>query len=642
MSSSIAHRLRTLFESTPPFSMLPPEALEEILTDISIEYYQTGEILLEQGSTTHRGLYIVESGTVRLMDVENQRLIDKLGEGETFGAFGLIKGGMTIYEAKAIEPAVCALLKGDRFHALYDRYEDFANFFESDFQRYVRHIDKEMDVSGAHLLFSRRLNQFVHRGLVTCAPDTTAQQAARLMRKESVDSLIVMHEGRMQGILTDGDLRNKLVARGQSPETPVRRLMSHPVHAIPADASLFEAMMQMLHAGVNRLVVMQPGDRAHAPLAVLTDRDVAHYRGQDPVATTQRIQNAPSIKELVSIRAATSEQLLRLYRQGVQPEMLNQIMSVVYDRLAIRVLELAESELRAASPDLYVDVPWVWMSLGSGGRQEMALNSQQHNALLYANPASAEEGARAEAWLAALATRAGEGLASCGFSLSPFVAKDARWRKPLREWKLLYRGWIHESEAEALGQVGLFFDLRGIYGARELVDELKTDIIDVLNVQAMTEQRPFLPLLAAGALQHKPPLSFFKRFVLQRTGDRHTFDIRETGILPIVEAARVLALEMRQLESTNTIERLRAAANAFPEMDRALGDALEAYRHLIDFRVEHQLRSFEAGETPHNRIDPSSLRKVQQNLMRNVFSQVADFQEALSKRHAPAKGRFRN
>ncbi len=642
--SSIAERLRNLFVTTPPFSALPPEAIEEVLTDLSIEYYRPGEVLMEQGTTMHKGLYIVESGTVRLMDVENQRLIDKCSEGDTFGAFGLMKGGMTIYEAKAVEPTVCALLRGERFQNLFDKYNDFANFYENDAKRYVRHIDKEMDVTGAHLLLDRRLNQFVHRGLVTCAPDTTAQQAARIMRRESVDSILVVHDGKMIGIMTDGDLRNKLVARGQSPDTPVRRLMTTPVLTISTDASLFRAMMIMLNERVNRLVMVQQNDRGATPMGLLTDRDIAHYRGQDPVATTQRIHRAPSISELVSIRAAVSEQLLRLYRQGVQPEMLNSIMSVIYDSLAIRVIELVERDLRQEVPDLRVELPWVWIRLGSGGRQEMALNSQQHNALLYGNPSSPEEAERAEKWFNHLAGRVNEGLAFCGFTMSEYVARDARWRRSLRDWKMTFREWILQSGEEDLRHAGVFFDMRGIYGDKTLIADLKQDIIDALNVQAMDPDRKFLSLLTANALQNKPPLSFLRRFVLQRSGEhRNTFDIRARGILPVVDAARILALEMRNLESSSTFERLRRAADSFPELSRILGDALDAYRHLVDFRLEDQLRAFEAGEPPNNRIDPFVLRKVQQNLLRNVFTQVADLQDAMSKRFAPPnRGRHKS
>lgn len=644
MSSAITSRIHDLLEESPPFNMLPERTRKEILADISIEYFKEGEVLIEQGSTAHKGLYIVESGVVRLMDVEKQRLIDKCSEGDVVGSFGLLKGGAAIYEAKAVEPTVCVFLKGERFRQLVTTYPEFNEYFENDVKQFVRHIDREMDVAGAHLLFNRRLNQFEHRQPVTCPIDATVQQAARIMRRESVDSILVMQDGKVAGIVADSDLRNKLIARGLSVDTPVRRIMASPVVTISSGASLFEAMMMMLNRHVNRLVVVRENsDGNEEPLSVLTDRDAAHFRGQDPVATVRRIANATDVSELVSIRSATHEQLLRLYRQGVQPEMLNGIMSVVYDGLVRRVVELVERDLRSRHADMRVDLPWVWLRLGSGGRQEMALNSQQHNALMYANPRSQEEALKAELWFDKIAGRVNEGMALCGFTMSPIVARDLRWRKPLREWKKTYREWILQSDGGELADAGLFFDLRPIYGPEAMVTELKLDLIDALNVQEMDPSRNFLALMSRHALEKTPPLSLFRRFVLQRSGEhRNTFDLRDRGVLPVVNAVRLLAIELRYFESTNTFDRLRYAADALPELSKVLLSAIEAYRHLVDYRLEDQLRAFESGETPKNHIDPFTLRKVQQNLLRNVFSVVAELQDAMTKRYATSRARSKD
>lgn len=640
-SSAIADRIRSLIEHTPPFDRLTEDQRASLLTDIAVEYYSTGEVIIEQGSTAHKGLYIVESGTIRLMDVDNQRLLDKCGEGDFFGSFGLIKGGASIYEAKAVEPTVCALLKAARFHQVYEQNEEIAAFFESDIKRYVRRMDKEVDVTGAHLLFNRRLHQLVHREPVICSPRTTARQAAQMMRRERVGSVVVMEEGRIAGIVTTRDLCDRLVAQGLSHEVPVTAIMTTPVTTIGTDASLFEAMMTMINGRINRLIITRPEDDTEEVTGILTDRDVAHFRGQDPIATIDRIQHAQSVAELVSIRADTNEQMWRLYRQGLQAEMINRIMSVVYDRLVVRILELADRDLRWKHGDLHVDLPWAWVRIGSGGRREMVLNSQQANMLIHANPESEEQAKRAEKWFGLVATRVNDGMQACGFTPSDFVARDSRWRKSLREWKRTYREWILQADAKRVAGAGIFFDLRVIYGQRALVDELKADIVDALNVQAMDPDRTFLQMMATDALEQRPPLNFLKRFIVERSGSqRHTINIRDRGTLPVVEAARVLALELRYLESTNTVDRLQYAAEALPEMSRILEATLEAYRFLVDFRLEEQLRAFESGEEPSNRIDPYALRKLQQNLIRNTFSTVLDFQESIAQRYNLHKKRL--
>lgn len=629
-SSTIIERISALLEKSAPFSGLPEDERKALLSDVSIEYFDAGEIIIQQGVTTHTGLYIVESGLVRLMDVAQQRLIDKAGEGDDFGSFGLIKGGAVIYEAKAVDPTVCALVRGDRFQQLYEKYDDFAAHFDSEIKMYVRRMGSAIDVTGAHLLFSRSFNQFAHRRLVTCESGLTAQRAAVLMKREGVDSLIVIQGGKLLGILTDSDLRNGIVAQANSADMPVRKIMTAPAITLPNNASLYDAMTLMLSRRVHRLVLVDPED-ASKPVGVVTDRDISHFRALDPVATAGRIDNASSVEELVTIRAATSEQLLNLYRQGAQPEMLNRLMMVFYDRLVIRILQLVERELHDQQPELSVGLKWAWIRLGSGGRQEMALNSEQHNALVYADPEGEAEARRAEKWFNRIAEGVNTGLERCGFQPSEYVARDSRWRRPLRAWKRTYREWILQSDEESLAPTPIFFDLRCVFGDPTLVEQIKQDLVDALNVQAMDENRAFLRLMAMHAMEHRPPTGILRK-MLDAVGEgRHSFDVQKGGVIPIVDASRVLALEIRYLESTNTFDRLRRAAKEMTDLSKTIEDALEAYQYLVDFRLESQLRAVEAGDLPVNEID--TLNKMQQRLLRNAFSRAADLQEALARRY---------
>ena len=177
-------------------------------------------------------------------------------------------------------------------------------------------------------------------------------------------------------------------------------------------------------------------------------------------------------------------------------------------------------------------------------------------------------------------------------------------------------------------------DVLAAHDGTELVGEMKQDIEDALNVQAMDTSREFFEMMAANALSRKPPVSFLGRFQLERRGEhRGTFDIRERGVLPVVDAVRVLALEQRYLDTTNTFDRLRAVSRSVPELSDVLEETLNAYRFLVDFRLEDQLTAFENGEKLDNQIEPQSLRKAQQSLLRNMFSTVAGLQEVVAERY---------
>jgi len=205
---------------------------------------------------------------------------------------------------------------------------------------------------------------------------------------------------------------------------------------------------------------------------------------------------------------------------------------------------------------------------------------------------------------------------------------------PLRRWKKTYRSWIFQAERDALAAVPPFFDLRYVYGHRPLFEALRLDVEDALNVQAMDTERNFMGLLAALALENTPPLSFFGRFVLERSGEeRRSFNIQERGVRPIVDAARILGLELRYVVSSSTYDRLRHAAESIPELAEPIGKALEAYQLLVDVRMAHQLRAVEANEPPNNQVDPATLTKVQRNLLRAAFGAVSTLQDAVARRY---------
>lgn len=641
-SSSILERIQTLLKQTKPFGDLPDDVRGSLLSDITIEYFQDGDVIIEQGSTTHRGLYIVESGTVRIMNVDDQHLLKKCGEGDQFGAFPIIKRGASIYEAKAVEPTVCALLSTKRFVQLLDEQEVVSSFFENDIQQYLRRMETYVDVGGAHLLFSRRLEELGLPTPITCEPEHVVRDVARLMTKNNTDAVLVKNSGRLVGILTDSDIRRRVVGKELPYDTPVRKIMSRPVATITSDASLFDAVMRMLDRRVNRLVVIRKEGRVYEPLGILTDRDIAHFRGKDPLATAAHIDHLKSPTQLTSIREEVNEQLQSLFEQGVSPEQLGRLVATLYDRFAVRAIEMIEREMRASSSLQSPNLSWVWLRLGSSGRQETVLNSEQHNALLYDNPSTEKEAELAAIWFRHLAERVSETLSLWGFPMSDLIASDPRYCKSLTDWKRQFREWILQAGYQGVEESLRFFDLRSIYGKTDLLRTLKQHIEDALNVQAFDSDRHFLKLMAEHAMSYSPPRTFFERYVRPRTGEGNVpYDLRVRGILPVVEIARVLAIDLRYLESTNTFDRLRFAMVRLPEIRGVLEAALDAYRNMVDLRLEHQLNQVEGGAVPTNEIDVSSLSRLQQQFLHRSSSAVTELQEAIAKRYRITRKRSR-
>ncbi|CAN5290176.1 hypothetical protein BH24ACT19_BH24ACT19_08150 [soil metagenome] len=465
---------------------------------------------------------------------------------------------------------------------------------------------------------------------MVCDPGATAREAATIMRRESVDSAVVVRGGRVFGILTDMELRDGLVAEAAPVETPVGQLMSERVVRLRADAPVFEALMAMMRERAYHVVITD-GLGPEAPLlGVVSDKDISRAQGYSPAFVLERAEEADSVAELARIRGETTGLILSLERRGVRPRDLIAINTEVNDRLMVRALGLAEAELAETSPGLRVDLPWAWLSLGSEGRGEMGLLTDQDNALVYADPSNPEEAEKAERWFRELAERANLALYECGFALCEggVMARNPKWRGPSSGWKETFRRWILEPEAQALADAATFFDLHGLYGESTLVEELKTAM-----ERALSEESRFLPFLARNVVADRPSPSFF-RSVVERFGRRSDYlDIKQSGTKPLTDIARLLAMQLRYLDSSNTFDRFRYAAKALPEMSKTIEQASDAYGHLVELRFDRHLRDIERGEKPNNRIDPNALSKTRRDMLRVALSTVGEVKDGIAHRY---------
>ena len=630
-NSIVTDRISGLLDGTPAFDRLPEDERRNLLGRVSLRYFGQDAVILEQGTTAHEFLYIIESGYVRLSEKESGRLVDEYGERDIFGNFGLLKGGPLPFEVRAIEPTVCVLVEAGVFRELYESHEEFAAFFDKDLRDPPADGEPGFDASGSRLLFGTTIGELVGRGPVVCSPKATARDAARGMRDENVDSVVVKDDEQVLGILTDIDLRNKIVASGISPETPAEDLMHRSVLRMPTDAPVFQALMEMMRYQTYHVVVSESTGPDSKLLGVISDKDISRAQGNSPAFMTERVEQTNAPKDLYGIRGEIDKLLIGLERQGVKPKDLVTINTELNDHLMKHLVSLVETEMRETNPDLYVDLPWAWLSLGSEGRCEMSLLTDQDNALLYADPEDEEEAEKAEEWFRALAWRANEVLAEAGFALceGDIMARNPKWRQSLSGWRETFRGWILTPNADVLVLASTFFDLRGLYGDMSLVEELKSSIFETLE-----KERRFLPFMVQNALGNRPPLSFFRRFVLERSGEyRHTFNIKRRGLRPLVDTARILAIELRYLSSANTVDRFEHIIREMPAMASIAENALDAYNYLDERRFIHHLRAIERGEKLNNQINPSDLNNTQQNMLKVVFATVQETQEALARRY---------
>ena len=624
--ASLSAQIADLLAETEPFDILSDEERQSLLQKMTLELYAPGELILQQGDDIHRALYVVTEGLVRLQEAESNRTVDMAGAGSQFGSYGLLQGGALPYEARAVQQTSCALIAADSFRRLIDENEAFRAYFEADIQRYVRMLDEDIDASGAFLLFDTTLGDVLRAEPPTVEVGATILETARAMAELDTDAVVLVQDRVPMGVVTEGDLVKRVLAQQIATGDSVMTLVERPPVALGTNERLFDAMRTMMRERIRRVVVVDGEDGRLRGL--LTAEDMSHYRGLDPVATTERLERARSVEELAGLRADSSRRLYRLYHQGVHSEDLLDLVTEVDDQLKRQVLRTVEAELAAELGDDVFHGPWAWLTFGASGRRESVLRAWQDNGLVYADPDPAEA-ERAAAYYERLATRAVKALQQCGFG-DPENGIDAgseAFRQPLSSWRAAYQAWASGTDAEATSRAALCFDLRTLYGDDELGEALRQTVAATLPNERLAK------ILAREGTRIDVPLSTFGRIEVDEVGGRTGLDLRTRAVQPIVRLARAMAVDAGYLESANTFDRLREVARTDHPLASQAKGLVPPFTTLVDIHLREQMQAAERGERPSDLVDPDALHKSQQNLLKETLKSVQSSQSAIRKHY---------
>ena len=475
-------------------------------------------------------------------------------------------------------------------------------------------------------LFLHRTRELIARSPVTCAPDTSARDIARLLTQERVGSVVVVDAGRPVGIVTDRDLRTKIVAAGCDPVgARAATIMSAPLTAIGPDSFAFEALVEMTRREIHHLPVI---DEARL-VGVLSSRDFLHLQTTHPIMVAREIGIATSLSELASLARRTTTLIGTLVRQGGSADDVGQIVAELNDRLVARVLQLTESSLAAAGGGA-PPVPYCWLLFGSEARREQTLRTDQDNGLVYADPPP-QLAAAAAAYFARFAEEAVGGLIAVGFPRCPgnVMASNPRLCQPVSVWAASFHRWIDHPSPEELLAASIHFDLRPLDEASGLADALR----NVIRREAPSS-KVFLGLLARDVVDRRVPVTLFGNIHTASSGrHRGTVDLKAAGVTQLVGAARVDALELA-LSETNTIARFRQAGERGIYTADETREIPDAYRFLMRLRLVHQLEQLAAGAEPDNHVDPRQLSRADALLLRDAQKTVERVQAGLRLRFA--------
>jgi len=631
MILTVANRLA----KHPPFDKLDRELLDRIAKRIRIRYLEPGEVVFEQGSMPGPEFYVLVKGEIEVRQQVDGKdvLADVCDDGDIFGVRALLGDRPYAATTQAKDDTLLYVLSKDQLHELVAAAPRVAMFFAADFAADVPQLGETNRLVAVRE--ARRHERAAEAGddvrrvdpvrdVLTCNTETTIRDAASMMSERNVGSILIVDEERRPiGIVTDSDLRAKVVGKGRDVSDLISEIMSSPVLTIDEQTTLSSMIATVMKKHLHHFAVTEDGTPNTPVTGIVSEHDILKTQGSHPTVILTEISRAKTKERLRVLRDQAEELLRRYLEDEVGMSFLANMISEINDTLIRRAIRLSLQEL--AGRGLQPPVPFCWLALGSEGREEQLLRTDQDNAILYADPGD-DDGA-AERFYLELGRLVVDVLVEAGFERCPgdIMASNPKWNQPLAEWKRYFSRWIREPENIAVMHTNIFFDFRPVFGENALAAELKGHIFESIKVD-----RAFLSFFALNATRNPPPLSFFRNMVVERSGEhRDAFDIKARAMMPLADAARVLVYDLGIDIYGSTAERWQRIGETHEHLARLASEAGMAYEILMRIRALEGLNRGSSGRYVHIK----ELNKLERQTLRSTFSVVKDVQLMLTSRY---------
>ncbi len=610
--------IRDFLSAHHPFDQLPDQALDKMPGKLQVRYFRRDATIPAAGSIDDY-LYLVRSGAVEIHGLQDE-LLARLGEGDLFGYRASHMEGHERFTGTALEDSLVYQLPAADVDEFCREHPQFSYFFEPAGGDRLRDAISNTGEDGSSQLglMATQIGEMISRLPITMPPFATIQQTAEVMSDERVSSILITEaDESLTGIVTDRDLRRRVVAKGLDTSLPISEIMTPDPYTLDASDYAFDAMLQMARTNIHHLPILRNGKIA----GMLTATDFAERHTTSAVYLVSSIYKQDEVSGLASISAKLPQLLLNLAAADATANSIGHVITAVVDSITTRLLQLAEEQFGPPP------VAYAWVAAGSQARSEQTAKSDQDNCLLLDDSYIPSEHGD---YFKKLSQFVCDGLNACGYVYCPgeMMATTDKWRQPLATWKNYFDGWVDQPEPKALMLTCVFFDLRCIAGEKRLFTELREYLLNKTRGNQI-----FLAYMAGNALSSKPPLGFFRNFVLISGGEHdHTFDLKHNGIVPIVDLARVYALAAGS-QAINTQDRLKEVASGGEVSHGGAHDLRDALEFVSSLRIKHQAKQIRAGIPPDNYMSPDDLSHFERSHLKDAFSVVRTMQSVLSQRY---------
>lgn len=627
--NTIAVRVADFLKKYPPFNIISPEDLQHLSQQVKVIYLEKDTVLFRAQDAAHQYFYIVKEGAITLKQERGGQSVtmDICDEGDIFGIRPMV--AKTDYEMDAVaeEESIVYGVPLQDFMPILDKNKNVGLYLIESFTSKNRD-SLSSDFKYLQAASTQNYQDFFelqpapyNRNIITASPNDSVQQIASVMTQSRISSMVIVDEQNLPiGIITDKDLRKQIASGVFSVDMLSSQCMSSPVLTFPRKMTISEAQFAMIKHNISRLVITQDGTR-HTPVrGILTPHDIEIVRGNDVPGLMKAIKRARKSKHLRRIRQQSLTLLKGYVLQNIPLSLITNLFHQLFESITIKAIEICIRRMGTPPP-----VRFAWMSLGSHGRKEQFLVTDQDNALVFEDVPE-QEYPQVQEYFLTLSAKVNKMLYKIGYDYCPadMMAKNPKWCKSLSQWKQQFEQWVQHANSEDLLMFSVFYDICFTFGEKTLVDKLQKSVFN-----ATQDNERFFAMLASSILQNPSPLGIFRQFIVERNGEyKDHFDLKGRALTTLTDIGRLLILSHKVHGITNTSERFEKLAQLEPQNKEIYLACASAARTLLKFRIRNGLEHNNGGRY----LDIKNLKKEDKNKLKTCFKAINSAQELIKVR----------
>lgn len=598
---------KAFISSIHPFNHLTSDQIDDFIDNLDIAYYKANEIVQAQGSSPEF-LFFILKGLIQ--EKQEDEVLSIYSKNEIFDSISLIEN----YSKNSFvttEETICYILPRKIFIQILHENQELENyFFQSISEKLNNNISHEKNKDMANIMVAKVKDAKIHKAVIIDT-EKTIYEAASIIKKEKVPTVLLKDNNQDMYIVTDSDFRQKVILNRMDFDDKVIKIASKGLIFVYEDDFLFNAQLLMAKHGIKRVVVRNENEEI---IGILDQISLSSFFATNTFAVSNQIVKAETVEELKEASLSFIKIIKSLNAKGVKIEFISKLINQLNKKLLDKLYKiLAPAELYEKS---------CLVVMGSEGRGEQILKTDQDNALILADDCTISDEKLKE--FTHIFT---ETLVDFGFPRCPgnIMVSNPYWCRKKSDFKDLIFKWVNEPSGDNFMNIAIFYDAVCVSGDKELITKLKEYLFNVCG-----NSQQFNSHFAKIITGFDVPLGFFDGFVLNSKDNKHKneIDIKKGGIFIIVQGIRSLSLE-NKIFNANTAKRIKKLSEKGVLEEELAKELTMAFNFLTNLRLKSNLDKLDKKEEIDNYINPNNLNTMEKDLLKDSFKIINKLKKKL-------------